>query len=72
MTGEDLKDVQKVYWSLAALKASAADYRRLLAENVNESSWGLILIHENNWRCISETAPGRAWKTHNGSHQSLH
>src|SRR5271166_5796132 len=32
MTDEVLKDVQKVYWSLAALKASAADYRRLLAE----------------------------------------
>jgi DNA-binding transcriptional regulator YiaG len=32
MTAEDLKDVQRVYWSLSALKASPADYRRLLAE----------------------------------------
>jgi ribosome-binding protein aMBF1 (putative translation factor) len=32
MTGEDLKDVQKVYWSLSALEASPADYRRLLAD----------------------------------------
>jgi hypothetical protein len=32
MTGEDLKDVQKVYWSLSALEASPADYRHLLAD----------------------------------------
>jgi DNA-binding transcriptional regulator YiaG len=32
MTGEDLKDVQKVYWALAALEATPADYRLLLAE----------------------------------------
>ena len=32
ITGDDLADVQKVYWSLAALEASPADYRRLLAD----------------------------------------
>ena len=32
MIEEDLKDVQKVYWALAALEASPGDYRRLLAE----------------------------------------
>ena len=32
MNGEDLEDAQRVYWSLSALKASPADYRRLLAE----------------------------------------
>jgi DNA-binding transcriptional regulator YiaG len=32
LTGEDLKDVRRVYWSLAALEASPADYRRLLAD----------------------------------------
>ena len=31
MTDEDSKDVKKVYWSLSALEASPADYRRLLA-----------------------------------------
>ena len=31
MTGEGLRDVQRVYWSLSALEASPADYRRLLA-----------------------------------------
>jgi hypothetical protein len=30
MTGENLEDVQKVYWSLSSLEASPADYRRLL------------------------------------------
>ena len=32
MTGEGLKFVQEVYWSLSAVEASTADYRRLLAE----------------------------------------
>ena len=32
MTDEDSRDVQRVYWSLAALEASPADYRRLLAD----------------------------------------
>src|SRR5271157_2608847 len=32
LAGEDLKDVQKVYWSLSALEATPADYRRLIAE----------------------------------------
>ena len=32
LTGEYLEDVQRVYWSLAALDASADDYRRPLAE----------------------------------------
>jgi DNA-binding transcriptional regulator YiaG len=32
MTDEESREVQRVYWSLAALEASAADYRRLLAE----------------------------------------
>jgi transcriptional regulator with XRE-family HTH domain len=32
LTGKDLKDVQKVYWSLSALEATPGDYRRLLAE----------------------------------------
>jgi hypothetical protein len=39
LTGEDLKYVQRVYWSLSALEATPADYRRLLAEmamNANE------------------------------------
>jgi DNA-binding transcriptional regulator YiaG len=30
--GDDLEEAQRVYWSLSALKASPADYRRLLAE----------------------------------------
>jgi hypothetical protein len=32
VTDEGSGEVQKVYWSLAALEASPADYRRLLAE----------------------------------------
>jgi len=32
LAGEDLKDVQKVYWALSALEATPADYRRLLAD----------------------------------------
>jgi transcriptional regulator with XRE-family HTH domain len=32
MTDGDSRDVQRVYWSLAALEASPADYRRLLAD----------------------------------------
>jgi transcriptional regulator with XRE-family HTH domain len=32
MTDEDSRDVKKVYWSLSALEASPADYRRFLAE----------------------------------------
>jgi DNA-binding transcriptional regulator YiaG len=32
MIGDDLEDAQRVYWSLSALEASPADYRRLLAE----------------------------------------
>ena len=32
MTDEVSEKVQRVYWSLSALKASPADYRRLLAE----------------------------------------
>ena len=30
MIGDDLEDAQRVYWSLSALEASPADYRRLL------------------------------------------
>jgi hypothetical protein len=32
MTDEDSRDVKKVYWSLSALEATPADYRRFLAE----------------------------------------
>ena len=32
MTGDALKEVQRVYWSLSALEASSDDYKRLLAE----------------------------------------
>jgi hypothetical protein len=32
MTDEVSKEVQRVYWSLSALQATSADYRRLLAE----------------------------------------
>jgi hypothetical protein len=32
MTDGDSRDVQRVYWSLAALEASPADYRRILAD----------------------------------------
>ena len=32
MTDEVSKEVQRVYWSLTALEASPADYRRLLAD----------------------------------------
>jgi transcriptional regulator with XRE-family HTH domain len=32
LTAEDLKEVQRVYWSLSALEASPTDYRRLIAE----------------------------------------
>ena len=32
MTDEVSKEVKRVYWSLSALKASPADYRRLLAD----------------------------------------
>ena len=38
VTDEDSREVQKVYWSLAALKASAADYRRLLADISKKAS----------------------------------
>ena len=37
MTGENLEDVQKVYWSLSSLEASPADYRRLLDISMNAS-----------------------------------
>ena len=37
MTDEVLKEVQRVYWSLSALKASPADYRHLLAAIGRES-----------------------------------
>jgi transcriptional regulator with XRE-family HTH domain len=30
MTGDELEDAQRVYWSLSALEGTAADYRRLL------------------------------------------
>jgi hypothetical protein len=30
--GEDLEDVQRIYWALAALEATPSDYRRLLAD----------------------------------------
>ena len=32
MTDEVSKEVQRVYWSLSALEASPADYRRLIAD----------------------------------------
>jgi DNA-binding transcriptional regulator YiaG len=32
LTGEELEDVRRVYWSLAAVEATPADYRRLLAD----------------------------------------
>ena len=32
MTDEVSKEVRRVYWSLSALRASPADYRRLLAD----------------------------------------
>jgi len=32
MIGDDLEDAQRVYWSLSALEATPADYRRLLAD----------------------------------------
>jgi hypothetical protein len=32
MTDEDSREVRKAYWALAALEATPADYRRLLAE----------------------------------------
>ena len=38
VTDEDSREVQKVYWSLAAFKASAADYRRLLADISKKTS----------------------------------
>ena len=38
VTDEGSREVQKVYWSLAALKASAADYRRLLADISKKAS----------------------------------
>src|SRR5271165_310002 len=38
LAGEDLKDVQKVYWSLSALEATPADYRRLIAEMAVKAS----------------------------------
>jgi transcriptional regulator with XRE-family HTH domain len=31
MIGDDLEDVQRIYWSLSALQATPDDYRRLLA-----------------------------------------
>ena len=32
LSDEDARDVQKIYWSLSALQATPADYRRLLAD----------------------------------------
>jgi transcriptional regulator with XRE-family HTH domain len=38
MTGDDLEDAQRVYWSLSALEASPADYRGLLAAMATQAS----------------------------------
>jgi transcriptional regulator with XRE-family HTH domain len=38
MIGDDLEDAQRVYWSLPALEASPADYRRLLADIATKAS----------------------------------
>jgi len=38
MTDEDSRDVKKVYWSLSALEATPADYRRLLAGMATQAS----------------------------------
>ena len=38
MTDEVSKEVKRVYWSLSALEASAADYRRLLADISKKAS----------------------------------
>ena len=40
ITGEDLEAVRKVYWSLSALEATAADYRRLLRKFAADSGGG--------------------------------
>ena len=38
LTDEVSKEVKRVYWSLSALEASAADYRRLLADISKKAS----------------------------------
>jgi bacteriocin-like protein len=38
MTDEDSREVRKAYWSLAALQATPADYRRLLADIAMKAS----------------------------------
>jgi transcriptional regulator with XRE-family HTH domain len=38
LSGDDLEDAQRVYWSLSALEASPADYRRLLADIAMKAS----------------------------------
>ena len=37
MTDEDSREVRKAYWVLAAVKASPADYRRLLKKMAVDS-----------------------------------
>jgi DNA-binding transcriptional regulator YiaG len=38
LSDEDARDVQKIYWSLSALQATPADYRRLLAGMATQAS----------------------------------
>jgi hypothetical protein len=45
MTDEVSKEVQKVYWSLAALEATPADYRRLLKKMAVDSGGERIAIN---------------------------
>ena len=40
MTDEDSKEVRKAYWALAALEATPADYRRLLADIAMKANGG--------------------------------
>jgi hypothetical protein len=40
MTDEVSKEVKRVYWSLSALEASPADYRRLLADIAMKANGG--------------------------------
>jgi transcriptional regulator with XRE-family HTH domain len=43
LSGDDLENPQRVYWSLAALEASPADYRRLLADIAMKASGDRLL-----------------------------
>jgi transcriptional regulator with XRE-family HTH domain len=38
MIGDDLEDVQRIYWSLSAFEATPDDYRRLLAAMATQAS----------------------------------